>query len=120
MFNYPAWNTHCDRVRWYIAVHKAACTYRYIVTDGDTGKNRNTGTNPHIVPDGYRAGILKPFIASVLILSQYRKAVIKGNLERSFPDKTKKEINRIARRYYLFLGEVVVDTINLAGARLSI
>ena len=63
LFNYPAWNTHCDRVRWYIAVHKAACTYRYIVTDGDTGKNRNTGTNPHVVTYGYRAGILKAFIA---------------------------------------------------------
>ncbi len=67
-------------------------------------------------PRFFKYYILKPFIASVLILSQYRKAVIKGNLERSFPDKTKKEINRIARRYYLFLGEVVVDTINLAGA----
>lgn len=67
-------------------------------------------------PRFFKYYILKPFIASILILSQYRKAVIKGNLERSFPDKTKKEINRIARRYYLFLGEVVVDTINLAGA----
>ena len=78
LFHNPAWNTHSDRVRWYIAVHQAPCTYRHIVSDCDTGKHRNTGTNPHIVPDGYRAGILKPLIALYHInrMSSRRKATI--------------------------------------------
>ena len=67
-------------------------------------------------PRFFKYYILKPFIASILIVSRYRRTVIKSNLAKSFPDKTKREISRIARRYYFFLGEVVVDTINLVGA----
>ena len=67
-------------------------------------------------PRFFKYYILKPLVASILMLSRYRYRVIKSNLTNSFPDKTAKEINKIARRYYLFLGEVIVDTINLVGA----
>ncbi len=67
-------------------------------------------------PRFFKYYILKPFIALILIISRYRRKIIVTNLKNSFPNKTSKEINRIARRYYCFLGEVVVDTINLAGA----
>lgn len=67
-------------------------------------------------PRFFKYYILKPFISVILIISRYRFRVIRKNLENSFPDKTPKEINRIIRRYYLFLGEVIVDTINLVGA----
>lgn len=67
-------------------------------------------------PRVFKYYILKPFFAVILIISGYRRKVVKKNLKNSFPDKSSKEINRIARRYYLFLGEVIVDTINLVGA----
>ncbi|MBO7272201.1 MAG: lauroyl acyltransferase, partial [Bacteroidaceae bacterium] len=67
-------------------------------------------------PRFFKYYILKPIVAFILMLSRYRYKVIKSNLKNSFPEKTDKEINKIARRYYLFLGEVVIDTINLVGA----
>lgn len=67
-------------------------------------------------PRFFKYYMLKPFIASFLILLQYRKKVIKSNLEKSFPEKDAKEIRGIILRNYLFLAEVMVDTINLVGA----
>ena len=67
-------------------------------------------------PRFFKYYILKPIVAFILMLSRYRSKVIKSNLKNSFPEKTAKEINKIARHYYMFLGEVVIDTINLVGA----
>lgn len=67
-------------------------------------------------PRFFKYYILKPIIAFILRLSGYRHKVIIKNLKNSFPEKNEKEINKIARRYYSFMGEVVVDTFNLAGA----
>ena len=67
-------------------------------------------------PRFFKYYILKPIVAFILRISGYRYKVIKTNLRNSFPHKNEKEINKIARRYYLFLGEVVIDTINLVGA----
>ena len=67
-------------------------------------------------PRFFKYYILKPIVAFILMLSKYRYKVIISNLTNSFPEKSEKEIKKIARRYYLFLGEVVIDTINLVGA----
>lgn len=67
-------------------------------------------------PRFFKYYILKPIVAFILILSQYRHKVIISNLTNSFPEKSEKEIKKIARRYYFFMGEVVIDTINLVGA----
>lgn len=67
-------------------------------------------------PRFFKYYILKPIVAFILRISGYRYKVIKANLRNSFPQKNEKEINKIARRYYSFLGEVVIDTINLVGA----
>lgn len=67
-------------------------------------------------PRFFKYYILKPIVAFILRISGYRYKVIKTNLRNSFPQKNEKEINKIARRYYSFLGEVVIDTINLVGA----
>ena len=67
-------------------------------------------------PRFFKYYILKPIVAFILRISGYRYKVIKTNLRNSFPQKNEKEINKIARRYYSFLGEVVVDTINLVDA----
>lgn len=67
-------------------------------------------------PRFFKYYMLRPFIASILVLLKYRKKVISQNLSKSFPEKSAKEIRRIVLRNYLFLAEVVVDTINLVGA----
>lgn len=67
-------------------------------------------------PRFFKYYILKPIVAFILRISGYRYKVIKANLRNSFPHKNEKEIKKIARRYYSFLGEVVIDTINLVGA----
>lgn len=67
-------------------------------------------------PRFFKYYILKPIVAFILRISGYRYKVIKTNLRNSFPQKNEKEINKVARRYYSFLGEVVIDTINLVGA----
>ena len=67
-------------------------------------------------PRFFKYYILRPIVAFILILSKYRYKVIISNLTNSFPEKSEKEIKKIARRYYFFLGEVVIDTINLVGA----
>lgn len=68
------------------------------------------------MPECIRYYILKPFIAFILFAIGYRRKVIISNLSNSFPNKSAKDIRNIARNYYLFLGEVIVDTISLAGA----
>lgn len=44
---------------------------------------------------------------------RYRRKVIITNLTKSFPQKTKKEINRIARRYYRHLSYMIIEAVNL-------
>jgi len=41
----------------------------------------------------------------------YRKKVVKGNLKRAFPDKTDREINRLAVAFYRNLTDTVVETL---------
>lgn len=68
------------------------------------------------MPRLIRYYVIKPTIASILLLIKYRRKVIVKNLTNSFPEKTAKEINSIIRRNYLYIAEVVIDTISLAGA----
>lgn len=65
-------------------------------------------------PRFLRYGALRPFVTLVLRLVGYRKRVILKNLERSFPEKSDKEIKRIMRDYYVILAENIVNTISLA------
>ncbi|WP_196017690.1 lysophospholipid acyltransferase family protein [Alistipes senegalensis] len=46
---------------------------------------------------------------------RYRMKVVKTNLRNSFPEKDERELAVIRRRFYRTLGEIFVDTINLAG-----
>ncbi|MBQ5694062.1 MAG: lysophospholipid acyltransferase family protein [Bacteroidaceae bacterium] len=69
-----------------------------------------------IMPRCIRYYILKPLIGALLILTHYRYKVIVGNLTKSFPQKSTKEIKQITRKYYMFLAEVAIDIISLVGA----
>ncbi|MBO7434156.1 MAG: lysophospholipid acyltransferase family protein [Salinivirgaceae bacterium] len=44
---------------------------------------------------------------------RYRRKVIITNLTKSFPQKSRKEINRIARRYYRHLSYMIIEAVNL-------
>ena len=54
--------------------------------------------------------IIYALVAHVL---GYRKKVIITNLTKSFPEKSRKEINRIARRYYRHLSYMIIEAVNL-------
>jgi KDO2-lipid IV(A) lauroyltransferase len=41
----------------------------------------------------------------------YRKKVVVGNLKKCFPEKDKKEIQRIAKAFYLHLADITVETL---------
>lgn len=43
----------------------------------------------------------------------YRKAVIRKNLRESFPEKSKEELRKIARGYYHFFCDYIVETIKM-------
>ncbi len=44
---------------------------------------------------------------------KYRRKVVLRNLEASFPDKSAKEIHRIAYEFYRFFGDYVVETLKI-------
>ena len=44
---------------------------------------------------------------------RYRRKVIITNLTKSFPQKSRKEINSIARRYYRHLSYMIIEAVNL-------
>ena len=43
----------------------------------------------------------------------YRKKVVFENLTNSFPEKSKKEINLIARKYYHHLADLIFESVKL-------
>lgn len=69
-----------------------------------------------IMPRAIRYYVFKPFLAAILLLSRYRRSTILKNLHRAFPEKSEKECRYLARRYYLFMAELIIDTLSLAGA----
>lgn len=69
-----------------------------------------------ILPRWIRYGMAKPFLGLLLWCVRYRRKVILGNLQHSFPERTGREIGNLAWKYYMFLGEVIVDCISMAGA----
>lgn len=46
-------------------------------------------------------------------LVRYRRKVVRKNLQNAFPEKSKKEIIRIERRFYLHFCDYIVETIKL-------
>ncbi len=45
----------------------------------------------------------------------YRKAIVTGNLERSFPEKSKAEIAKIRKAFYHHFSDIMVEYIKLLG-----
>ncbi len=46
---------------------------------------------------------------------KYRRGVVEMNLRNSFPDKSDKELREIAKKFYRFLGDYIVETVKLAS-----
>lgn len=58
--------------------------------------------------------LFSDFIAPLLYyLVRYRRKVVKTNLITSFPDKELKEIKKIEKKFYLHLGDQIVETLKL-------
>ncbi len=54
---------------------------------------------------------LSDFFYFVIRLSGYRKKVVMENLRNSFPEKSEKEIQRIAKAYYHYLCDLILETL---------
>lgn len=54
---------------------------------------------------------LSDFLYHLLWLSGYRKAVVYKNLRNSFPDKSKQEIEAIAKSYFRYLCDLILETL---------
>ncbi|KAA6313931.1 Lipid A biosynthesis lauroyltransferase, partial [termite gut metagenome] len=48
---------------------------------------------------------------------RYRKRIVRKNLITSFPDKTKKEIIVVEKKFYAFFCDYIVETIKLLSIR---
>lgn len=46
---------------------------------------------------------------------KYRRKVVMQNLRNSFPEKSEKELNAIAKKFYRFLGDYIIETVKLAS-----
>ena len=44
---------------------------------------------------------------------KYRKAVVEENLSKSFPNKTSEERNIIAKQYFMYLADLIMETIKM-------
>ena len=47
----------------------------------------------------------------IYYLIRYRRSVVRSNIEKSFPNKTKKELRKTERRFYRFFCDLFVETI---------
>jgi Kdo2-lipid IVA lauroyltransferase/acyltransferase len=54
---------------------------------------------------------LSDFFYHILRLTGYRKKVVLANLRNSFPEKTEAEINQIAKDYYRYLCDLILETL---------
>lgn len=55
--------------------------------------------------------ILSDLLYLLFKLVPYRKKVIKGNIQRSFPDKSEKEINALVRQFYRHFTDILAEGI---------
>ncbi len=68
------------------------------------------------LPDWFIYGCLGRFITFVFYrLLRYRVKVVRRNLHRAFPEKCVEELRKIEHDYYAHLGEVVINTIDMAN-----
>lgn len=58
--------------------------------------------------------LIADFITPVLYhVVRYRRGVVRKNLVTSFPTKTRKEIKKIEKNFYRYLGDQIVETLKL-------
>lgn len=65
------------------------------------------------LPLGLLYRLSNVFYFLIYYLIGYRKKLVFGHLEDSFPKKTKKEINQIAKDFYRLLADLFVETLKL-------
>jgi len=65
------------------------------------------------LPLGILYAISNVIFVLVYYVVRYRRKVVRKNLENAFPEKSKKEIRQIERRFYLHFCDYIVETIKL-------
>ena len=60
------------------------------------------------------------FFVPVYYVIRYRRKVVMENLRNSFPEKTEKERRVIARKFYRFLCDLILETVKLVNNRKNI
>ena len=65
-----------------------------------------------MLPSFIRHGVFTNIVYFILCyIVRYRRKVMMGNLERSFPDKSHEELNTLCKRAYYNLAEQIINTI---------
>ncbi len=59
----------------------------------------------------YRVSDLLFFVLAYVV--RYRRQVVLENLRNAFPDKTEKEVRAIARKFYRYLADLIVEVLKL-------
>lgn len=62
-------------------------------------------------------GISRGVAGLLHYIIRYRRKVVMSNLREGFPDKSEKELRKIAAEFYRFLGEYFVETLSLASMK---
>lgn len=69
-----------------------------------------------LFPLGVLYFFLSPLIFFIIYyVVRYRRAVVKKNLANSFPEKSQQERDKIERKYYLHLSDLMVDNIKISS-----
>ena len=55
----------------------------------------------------------------IYYIGHYRRKVVRLNMQNAFPDKTKKELRRLERRFYRHFADYILETIKLAHISLD-
>ncbi|HHN47494.1 MAG TPA: lipid A biosynthesis acyltransferase [Bacteroidales bacterium] len=67
------------------------------------------------MPDGVLYGLSDFFCFVIKHLLRYRKAIIYGNLKRSFPEFSDKDIKKLIHAYYKHMADLVLEVIKTPG-----
>jgi KDO2-lipid IV(A) lauroyltransferase len=66
-----------------------------------------------LLPFWFLYGVADAIFLILYYVIRYRRGVVKLNLKNSFPERTEAERNKIERRYYRYMADLMVETIKM-------
>ncbi|MDR3251438.1 MAG: acetyltransferase, partial [Tannerella sp.] len=62
--------------------------------------------------------VLSDFLYLIIYyIAHYRRKVVRGNMQKSFPEKSENELKKLERRFYHHFADYIIETIKLAGMK---